>query len=417
MKDRALYHLILLSARSVRQMVPLNRAPEVDSVCRSLEVERNGVGSLLLRYVVNDEPRSAEISSRRFAFYTRGDVPSLVQRRPEQLDERKSNWVEAHRLWGEILELDALAHVDDVPGLVAPIADLEGGDESPAAEALVGGLVLASGLVAWSGVSSSVLLGALAGATASAPVAASQGSTWGLGVGAAAGGLLAALAGVPADALRGPLVGTALLLAATQLAPPVAGRSAVSWTGLGASVLGAVLAGGLAAPAWWAAAATVVAADVAACGTRREGARAAATAGVGAVIGAAGLALGALVEGPSTLSDTVGSGWTAVAVASAAVLIADCVVRGPSGIRDRLSSWLAPGALGVVAAASVKRAGTGVWAGAAAGTVLAVEAIRRRRRGRRSSGIPREPFAPQLVERAPTTPEPASTRVEMGRKP
>ncbi len=107
MKDAALRHLMLLTGRAVATVHAVERA-RVDEVCTSLHVTAEGRGAYRLEYRLDGASVTHPIAPRRFDFYRRGDVASLNDRRPQDLDLRTTNWHAAMTTWSEILGRDDL---------------------------------------------------------------------------------------------------------------------------------------------------------------------------------------------------------------------------------------------------------------------------------------------------------------------
>ncbi|MGE4164108.1 MAG: hypothetical protein AB7G23_20470 [Vicinamibacterales bacterium] len=376
MKPAALRHLLLAAARSARQVAPADAA-RIDAIAGTLTVDRPSRG----RYCVSwTEPRNGpatlEVSAERFDFYRRGDVAAIVGRRPAELDARGANWLEAHRLWGELLGASALADLAVAPsraGHALPHQDKTDryGVWPQASAAIVAAAAALAG-------PPGLFVAATGGLAAAAVASAGRARAVSVALAPVAAMTAAALLDVSGPALRQAAAGLALLSGASLLAPTKrrVGRHAGAFAG--ACAIGLSIP--VAPVPWLAVGAVTVAADAAALAVRGERGR------LGGLVAASGAALvvGLLL---SAAVDAVGGGGRSASTVTAAVLIAGIVLllagvwRATCGVHDRLSSWFVVPA---AALAIVMGARGPAAAVAAAGLIaaLAGAAFRRPRRPR-----------------------------------
>jgi hypothetical protein len=336
-KDRALYHLLLSAARSARTMVVPAQAQRIDRLAEHLQVRRAGAGRCVVEWS-DGGPGRHEIAAGRFDLYRRGDVPALVARRPADLDARQSNWLEAHRLWGELIDDPGLANCATTPSRsVAPRSDASPAGNLMAAAALAAAAAAAVVPMVDAPWPVASAFGGLcvAGAVAS-PRQRMIVSFVGLlsAVGVAmwvrpAGGSMAAVA-----------AGVGLLVAAAHLAPrPARGVRSLLLTAAASVVAGAAMIGS--APIWLVGAGLLVTADGAALLLRRERYRLAVMTIAAASAALGGLVLRAVGEAGSVSSN--GSPALALSVSVAAlVILCLAMVRAVNGVHDRLSTWAVP---------------------------------------------------------------------------
>ncbi len=346
MKSRALYHLMMLAGRSVVELVAPELRGRVDAACDGLIVRRIGPGSLEVAWPELGVERVIEVEGRRFAFYLRGDVPALVARRPDELDARRANWVEAHRLWEELLGVTGLAEAA-ASGPSAPTLhrNLEAArSRRPAALGAAGVAVVVAGV----GV-----------ARATHPTADL---------------LIPGLAGL------GLTSAVSLASARGSHGPETRCRSVA---------LSAVIAGAapICSPVWWAAAGLLGSADAVALGLQRDAGRAGRAFGIVGVGVAGAVAVHSVgrtrFAGSSAVPQVAARMARSATVAVAVALAGDVVGHTTVGTRDRLSPWLWPGAVGLVAVVDRRERATATWATAVlAGLVGWRASTRRQKRGR-----------------------------------
>jgi hypothetical protein len=400
MKDRALYHLLMLSGRSVRSMVPSTRRGEVDAICATLTVDRPGRGHFVVRWETGDEMREQDIVSSRFTFYARGDVGSIVERRAPDLDLRKSNWLEAHRVWGELLDLEELRSTSEVPGRVPPTV----ADDVPfeASAVLVGVIALISGsLPIWA--SAPVVLLAGVSALVVTLLVSLRAAPW-MAVATAVLAVITSVAVEPSGSgARSAVAGLALILAATHLVPAVELPRSARWFALAAAGTGGALAAISAPQPAIIAAVVLVGIDLAACMLRDEPRRALRLLLISVTVAAAGVALEQSIGGAVVPAARLGDIWHVVIIVATVMLAAWVAMRTTEGTRDRLSLWLAPGALAADALADGWLPQTAPWAVAAIGAVtLAVHRRwRNHRRGARDDATQESAVIAASASRAP----------------
>ena len=417
MKDQALYHLLMVSARSTRELLGPSSAARVDLIASTLTYSKEGRGPIRLEWSDDSGPRALDVDLARFSFYTRGDVPSLVAKRVAGIDQRADNWLEAHRLWGEILDDPRLGDTLRPPARSMPTTTFAERPWDRLAPFWCPVIALAASAVAFSSGAPPLLLAALVGALAIGLMAAPANPA--LVVGPVAIGLLAATALHPqSDQLRGAVAGVALLAATSQLAPRADIRGWEAHVRALAAAAAAGLALAVAPVAWCIAAAVVLASDVVAFGLRRERNRALVT-GAWAALAVVGAGLASTVTDrvPLTGSSDPGAAWPFVAIGCAIVVIVVAVMSFPFGVRDRLSSIAAVAGCGVIALVAAGERATVVWvAPVACGVVLSRLWVRRallHTRDARTS-IPRDGFVAQTRE-DPSPPAGGSVSVEFPR--
>jgi hypothetical protein len=341
MKDKALYHLLMTSARSVASMYPVYAA-EILANSTSLKIERTPRSPFLLSWVVaTGETKSVSIESNRFVFYSRGDIASSVNRRTASFDLRDRNWIEAHRVWGAILGLPQLESLTVTPSRAMPVAHRSARHESVAPLVVTFGATAAA-VIAASGGFPGLTLGALC---AIAPFlgyrvhAALKPSAmiWLLGC------LIALVTSnvvesVSDDALRSLAAGTAALLLATEL-----GVSRVTRRDTFQHVMcafGLALAMAVAPIAFAAAAVILILVDVVFAHLRRESIRARNL--LSGLVGSVGLSLilDSVLAERFALEMTGGGDSLIIASLIAIVACGGAVFGATHGVRDRVSGWL-----------------------------------------------------------------------------
>ena len=368
MKPDALRHLLLAAARSARRLVPAADAARIDAMALTLTVTRPERGRYRITWSAAEGAAAHDIDAGRFDFYRRGDVVTVVGRRPAGLDARGANWLEAHRVWGELLGAPTLAGLVAAPSRAGHAAAGAGHADrygawtgaisalAPAGAALAAApaLVLAVlAALAGTGV-------ALAGRVRAVPAAAAV----------AAGVAVAVLLDVMPSDLRRVTAGVALLLGSCTVAPANRrGQRPIMVVG----ALTVALAAPVAGPTWLGAGAVAVLADAAALAVRRERTR---LMGLAAAIAAAALvAVG--IAATTDIDSTVGgsNGWVSAAVAVTGVaLCAVGVWRAACGVHDRLSSWLGLPAAALAVLGSTFDAATAVVSAALAAAVVGAAA-------------------------------------------
>jgi len=391
MKDRALFHLMMTSARSVRSLVPA-RESEIDQICSTLAISKEGRGPVLIEWRDNTATRSIEVDGKRFSFYARGDVAAIVARRRDGIDLRADNWDEAHRLWGELLGDEHLAQLKNAGGRAIPIPGPP--PRRIARIALVCGpaLALATTALALQSSASTVALAVLIGALASAIVSPPQLPAFGLvPMGAA---LLTVVVVVDPSwtEARGPLAGVALIVAATRLAPDPTARAAHGAAGVVLAVLaagGALAVTGL--PFVVGAAIVVVTAII----LRQERTRLAATSLAAFVSIAIGVvATQATDRSPSGTPDEANAFAMFVLVVGAIALVLAAVNASVLGVRTHFAPVLAPVVLAVIAIIEIREPVTLVWLIPCTAGVVVSSVVDRVLRSRRSAAPrPREELA------------------------
>lgn len=121
MKERALRHLLLASARSARLLVDEGTRRRIDEISATLSVSRSRGHGYVIEWIDPAGSGRHCVPSGQFAFYTRGDIDALVERRASGLDERSSNWLAAHRVWGEMVDAALLRSMVATPDLAIPV--------------------------------------------------------------------------------------------------------------------------------------------------------------------------------------------------------------------------------------------------------------------------------------------------------
>lgn len=324
MKDRALLHVLLASARAAESVATPDEIGRLRQAATTLSVERPGRGQLLVAWSDGETPHDRTIDSNRFTFARRGDVAGIVARRPDGVDDRTANWREALTLWCELLDLPNLAgRIDDVPRTV-------NGSRSVQQVTRRAPIVTAAVALVVAVLAQFVLEGAAA---------------------------LTAL-------------GLALVAAVTVLVPF---RHETRW--LVAARVAGVLTVGLTwndAPVWaLVAAGLLLLADLAVLALQQDRRRitgAALTVGAGAV---AAVAVGASLDPIEAEVVTTSTGALLASLGAALVLIAIAVVSFFRGVRDRLSAWLMPAGFVVAVLGSPDTWESAGWLGAAAVVVAA----------------------------------------------
>jgi hypothetical protein len=360
-KDQALYHLLMVSARSTRALLEPSAAPRVDLVASTLVLSKEGRGPIRLTWQDESGPRALEVDLARFSFYTRGDVPSLLAKRPAGLDLRADNWLEAHRLWGEILGDPRLGDSLRPDARAMPTGDGAGKWWSHVATFWCVVFALAASSVALATNAPPLLLATLVGALALGLLASPR-SPLPVVVPVAFALAAAVMLHPGSSQLRGAVSGVALLAATSQLAPRRDGSSRLALLRGLAATVAVGLALGVAPAAWWVAAAVVFGSDLIACGLRREHDRA---------LVACGFCAGAIVIGVATSTVVVraplfgstdpGTAWQLAALAAGFLAFAVAVLMFPYGVRDRLSAIVATSACAVIGLVSLGERATVVW--------------------------------------------------------
>jgi hypothetical protein len=342
MKDRTLYHLLLTSGRSVRDLVDPAKQALIDEIAATLRVDRAGRGRLAIAWSQDDEIVVHEIVSARFTFHARGDVPALVQKRPEQFDVRQQNWLECHRLWGELIGDPTLQSMSSTPSRSMPLESVNRWSGAPTSAAAVGIGAVALALAHFGGPSGLVaaVCGASVGTLGRRPIERSRRFALSTASGAAAAAAASIIGGAQPHHLREAAAGVAALLFASEMAPPAAAdrhreaTSLVAVAGLaGALALGSV---GFALVA-----AGLLLADAIAMVLRSETRR------LRSIGLRGGLAIGGalLLRSFGSWDNQFAADRTASALilaAAAALLGATSAIAASSGVVDRMSSWLAP---------------------------------------------------------------------------
>ena len=404
MKDQALYHLLMVSARSTRDLLGPSAAARVDLVSETLVFSKEGRGPIRLEWRDESGPRQLDVDLARFSFYTRGDVPSLVAKRVVGIDQRADNWLEAHRLWGEILGDPRLGDTLRPAARGMPTAGVADRPWNGLAPFWCVGFALATAAVALASSAPPLLLAALVGALAVGLLTAPRNPALLVLPVAVALGAAAALH-PSTEQLRGAVAGVALLAATSQLAPRADMRG---WAARVREVAAAVAAGlalAVAPAAWCVAAVVVIASDVVAFGLRRERNRALLTGAwcaLAILVGAVALTVTDRVA--LTGSSDPGMPWPLVAGACAIVVLVVAVLSFPFGVRDRLSAIVAVAGCGVIGLATAGERATVVWlAPVACGVVLSWLWGQREARRPRDARAPveRDGFVAQTREDSP----------------
>ncbi len=418
MKTRALYHLLMTSARSARTMVNSVDRARIDAISATLDVGRNNRGPYTL---VWQEPAGVgrlEVAPGRFDFYARGDIASIVDRRPSGLDSRGTNWLEAHRVWGQIIGNRSLTGLEATPSRAMP-ANSKPVDSEIAFLGLLGaGLGLISATAALNATPRALAVPLLGATTAMLGhrVRERPGATAAaVGIGAASASLAAIAVGAEAAAVRSGLAGVAALLCVSELAPARRDQGlglAVSACGL----VGSALATSQAPVPFLSGAISLVGADLVGFWVRREPSRAAAMATTAAAAFGTGL-LWRIQRTPSGLGS---ASATPLLTAAGAVAMLGCATfEATSGVRDRLSGWGAPVAAGLAALYASRTSGiSGVIVSAGCGAAAA-RVLTDRRLARRAEPSHEAPSAkanpstakPSAAPVTMSTPTPVSLRI------
>jgi hypothetical protein len=372
-KTKALYHLMVASARAAGRLLGPADQARLESAARSLSITKAKRGEVLVAWQDDATPVETIVDSARFDFYRRGDVAALVAKRPDNLDLRATNWAEAHRLWGELLHLPALARLNEPPNRsVLPAVNRSSHElvQLAAPAAVFVGVVLALTLDSVTGVAVGIGL--------EAAVLSRHRSLWSGASGVAVAVGLGLVLDLSVGDLASATAGIGLIAATTLIAPTPGSRWEISVITAAFAGVTMALAGPGATSWFWVASGALVGADVVALGLRHEPRRLVLTVAGVSVAAVGWLATRGVVDWPSDTS--IDSDLTTALSIGLAAFLTLMVVRGfVVGVRDRLSGWLAPLALIAAALTDLTNAASVVWLSAAA-SVLLVDMARARLR-------------------------------------
>jgi len=120
MKPRALYHLMLIRARKLREEATADVVEMMDAISATLTTDHNKT-EYTVGWTWQGASHSITVPDKDFSFHVAGDTPQAVERRDNTRNYRQENWDRARQLWQQIGTISGLTLVpnsaSDVMGL------------------------------------------------------------------------------------------------------------------------------------------------------------------------------------------------------------------------------------------------------------------------------------------------------------
>lgn len=107
MKAHALYHLLQLRARKLRDHINPQAQSNLIMIQESLMIKRE-LGCYYINWTIHGIEKNLCIVGEEFKFYEKGDSDKVKAKRPEKLNHRLHNWNAALELWRKIFSTSDL---------------------------------------------------------------------------------------------------------------------------------------------------------------------------------------------------------------------------------------------------------------------------------------------------------------------